>query len=180
MPSSSKFGGTAAPRPISEIDEVDQEPNAESKEIQSDRKETSEESMGRTSETVVPEDMNANAHPRKRRVKIMEKLHLKHEKPDGAADDMERRASSSSKKEEHFTVVSQLRATLLNSWINVLFIMVPIGIAANYAKFAPPSGIFVINFIAIIPLAAMLSYATEEIALRVGETLGGLLNATFG
>jgi len=26
----------------------------------------------------------------------------------------------------------------------------------------------------------MLSYATEEIALRVGETLGGLLNATFG
>jgi Ca2+:H+ antiporter len=30
------------------------------------------------------------------------------------------------------------------------------------------------------PLAAMLSYATEEIALRTGETLGGLLNATFG
>jgi Ca2+/H+ antiporter len=26
----------------------------------------------------------------------------------------------------------------------------------------------------------MLSFATEEIALRTGETLGGLLNATFG
>jgi len=26
----------------------------------------------------------------------------------------------------------------------------------------------------------MLSYATEEIALRIGDTLGGLLNATFG
>lgn len=40
--------------------------------------------------------------------------------------------------------------------------------------------IFVINFIAIIPLAGTLSYATEEIALRTGEVFGGLLNATFG
>ena len=37
-----------------------------------------------------------------------------------------------------------------------------------------------VNFIAIIPLAALLSYSTEEIALRIGETLGGLMNATFG
>lgn len=37
-----------------------------------------------------------------------------------------------------------------------------------------------VNFIAIIPLAGTLSYATEEIALRTGEVLGGLLNATFG
>lgn len=37
-----------------------------------------------------------------------------------------------------------------------------------------------INFIAIIPLAGTLSYATEEIALRTGEVFGGLLNATFG
>lgn len=40
--------------------------------------------------------------------------------------------------------------------------------------------VFVVNFIAIIPLAGTLSYATEEIALRTGEVLGGLLNATFG
>ncbi|KAF3925876.1 hypothetical protein ABW20_dc0104266 [Dactylellina cionopaga] len=36
------------------------------------------------------------------------------------------------------------------------------------------------NFLAIIPLAGTLSFATEEIALRTGETLGGLLNASFG
>ena len=36
------------------------------------------------------------------------------------------------------------------------------------------------KIIAIIPLAAMLSYATEEIAYRTGETIGGLLNASFG
>lgn len=39
---------------------------------------------------------------------------------------------------------------------------------------------FSLNFIAIIPLAAVLSFATEEISTPLGETLGGLLNATFG
>lgn len=37
-----------------------------------------------------------------------------------------------------------------------------------------------INFLAIIPLAAILSFATEELALYIGEVLGGLLNASFG
>ena len=83
------------------------------------------------------------------------------------------------KDTQTFTAVSQLRATLFNSWVNVLLIFVPIGIAVNFAN-VPKVGVFVINFIAIIPLAAMLSYATEEIALRTGETIGGLLNATFG
>lgn len=57
--------------------------------------------------------------------------------------------------------------------------MVPVGFVVNYLHINPIA-IFVINFIAIIPLAALLSYSTEEIALRVGEVLGGLLNATFG
>lgn len=78
-----------------------------------------------------------------------------------------------------FTLWGQVKATLFNSWINVLLLAVPVGIALNYAKI-DPVGIFVVNFIAIIPLAAMLSYATEEIAMHVGETLGGLLNASFG
>ena len=39
--------------------------------------------------------------------------------------------------------------------------------------------IFIVNLIAIIPLAIMLSYATKEITLRAGNILGGLLNATF-
>jgi Ca2+:H+ antiporter len=36
------------------------------------------------------------------------------------------------------------------------------------------------NFIAIVPLAALLSTGTEEVALYCGEVVGGLLNATFG
>ena len=104
---------------------------------------------------------------------------------EGGADNARDRKKSRKRstlfgKEDHkFTVASQLRATLFNSWINVLLVFVPVGIAVNFTNI-PPVGVFVINFIAIIPLAAMLSYATEEIALRTGETIGGLLNATFG
>lgn len=60
-----------------------------------------------------------------------------------------------------------------------MLIAAPVSIAMHFVNVSPIA-VFGINFIAIIPLAALLSYATEEIALWVGETLGGLLNATFG
>jgi Ca2+:H+ antiporter len=90
-------------------------------------------------------------------------------------------SSTSQKLSEHkrFTLGSQLKATIFNSWINLLLIAAPVGIAMHFVNVSPVA-VFAVNFIAIIPLAAMLSYATEEIALRIGETLGGLLNATFG
>ena len=39
---------------------------------------------------------------------------------------------------------------------------------------------FAFSMVAIMPLAFLMGKATEEIALRTGETVGGLLNATFG
>ncbi|AEO66803.1 e085610c-fc2a-4e98-97a4-cf58daf70caa [Thermothielavioides terrestris] len=81
---------------------------------------------------------------------------------------------------EPFTVGNQIRRTLFNSWINLLLLAAPVGIAINYVPSVSRIAVFVVNFIAIVPLAAMLSFSTEEIALRTGETLGGLLNATFG
>ena len=36
-----------------------------------------------------------------------------------------------------------------------------------------------VSFIAIIPLAKLLGFATEELSLRVGQTLAGLMNATL-
>ena len=80
---------------------------------------------------------------------------------------------------EPFTWKNQLRRTVGSSWINVLLVCAPAGIAMNYTGVSGQI-VFAINFIAIIPLAAMLGFATEEIALRTGETLGGLINATFG
>ena len=141
-------------------------------------KEPSQDSATTSGETAVESEVQSTEKPRRR------KFLRFGAKSDGGGDAEERekpkRETSFFKKDtQQFTAMSQLRATLLNSWINVLLIFVPIGIAVNYAGI-PKVGVFVINFIAIIPLAAMLSYATEEIALRVGETLGGLLNATFG
>jgi Ca2+:H+ antiporter len=82
-------------------------------------------------------------------------------------------------KHKPYTLRNQLQATIFNSWINLLLLAAPVGIALNYAKING-TAIFCVNFIAIIPLAGMLSFATEEIALHVGESLGGLLNASFG
>ncbi|OWP04194.1 hypothetical protein B2J93_673 [Marssonina coronariae] len=80
---------------------------------------------------------------------------------------------------EPFTLRNQVQRTLFNSWVNILLIAAPVGIALNYAG-VDKKAVFCVNFIAIIPLAGMLSFATEEIALHVGESLGGLLNASFG
>ena len=78
-----------------------------------------------------------------------------------------------------FTLKNQFQRTILGSWINVLLICAPVGIGLNYAG-VNGKIVFVVNFIAIIPLAGLLSFATEEIALHLGESLGGLLNASFG
>ncbi|KAK4229387.1 Sodium/calcium exchanger protein-domain-containing protein [Podospora fimiseda] len=71
------------------------------------------------------------------------------------------------------------KVTLLSSWINLLLVFVPLGILSAKLKWGA-AAVFTLNFFAIIPLAAVLSFATEEIAARLGETLGGLVNATFG
>lgn len=65
------------------------------------------------------------------------------------------------------------------NYVNVLLVFVPIGIVAGAAKWAPALQ-FILNFIAIIPLASLLAFATEELAVPLGQTIGGLLNATFG
>lgn len=74
---------------------------------------------------------------------------------------------------------------LLHSWINVLLVFVPAGIAVGItAKISPgtpaPGVVFALNAIAIVPLAGLLSHATEMVAGRLGDALGALLNVTFG
>ena len=94
--------------------------------------------------------------------------------------DLERTDTQETKKRKrHAGPWEQFKAVLFGSWVNVLLICVPVGFAVRYAHLNGYA-LFVINFVAIVPLAALLSFATEELALYVGETLGGLLNATFG
>jgi len=60
-----------------------------------------------------------------------------------------------------------------------MLVFVPIGIAAHVTEMAPPL-VFGFNFLAIIPLAWLIGKSTEDVAASLGQTLGGLLNATFG
>lgn len=85
---------------------------------------------------------------------------------------------SKKKKYPKIPWLQQVKAVLY-SWVNVLLVFVPVGIALEYSG-VNKIIVFVINFLAIIPLAAILSFATEELALYIGEVLGGLLNASFG
>ncbi|KAL3423759.1 Vacuolar calcium ion transporter 2 [Phlyctema vagabunda] len=71
------------------------------------------------------------------------------------------------------------KVTLLSNYVNILLVFVPLGIIAGVGNWDPVT-VFILNFFAIVPLAAVLSFATEEISMKLGETMGGLLNATFG
>ena len=68
---------------------------------------------------------------------------------------------------------------LKTNYVNVLLVFVPIGIVSGAAGWSPVLQ-FVLNFIAIIPLASLLAFAIGELAIPLGQTIGGLLNATFG
>ncbi|KAK1061719.1 hypothetical protein LTR74_010848 [Friedmanniomyces endolithicus] len=71
------------------------------------------------------------------------------------------------------------KKAIFRSWINLLLVFVPIGIIAE-ALNLNPSLVFAMNAIAIVPLAGLLSFATECVAARMGDTLGALLNVSFG
>lgn len=77
------------------------------------------------------------------------------------------------------SVLRVIRTTLGCSYSNLLLPFVFLGIIAGSQGW-DDSLSFVFNFLAILPLAALLSFATEELAKSVGQTVGGLINATFG
>ncbi len=61
-----------------------------------------------------------------------------------------------------------------------LLIFVPALFLAQLAALESHTFLFVLSVLAIIPLAALLSHATESVAARTGDSIGGLLNATLG
>ncbi|HEY7876370.1 MAG TPA: calcium/proton exchanger [Actinomycetota bacterium] len=60
-----------------------------------------------------------------------------------------------------------------------LLVFVPVAIFLEVTH-ADPVAIFACAAIAILPLAGQIGHATEDLALRSGPRVGGILNATFG
>lgn len=63
--------------------------------------------------------------------------------------------------------------------IHWLFLFVPAAVALEHAG-APAPLVFFAAALAIVPAAHLIVEATEQIAARTGDAIGGLLNATFG
>jgi Ca2+:H+ antiporter len=61
-----------------------------------------------------------------------------------------------------------------------LLVFVPAVFAGQAFKPEAHTLLFVLSTLAIVPLAALLSHATESVAAKTGDTVGGLLNATLG
>jgi len=61
-----------------------------------------------------------------------------------------------------------------------LLAIVPVAFAATKLKPEAHTLLFVLSVLAIVPLAMLLSHATESVAARTGDAAGGLLNATLG
>jgi Ca2+:H+ antiporter len=64
--------------------------------------------------------------------------------------------------------------------LNWLLIFVPVTAALHYLWPAQQTLTFLSACLAIVPLAGWMGRATEHVAERTGEGIGGLLNATFG
>jgi len=69
---------------------------------------------------------------------------------------------------------------LLKPSINWMFLFIPITLFLDNAGGIPAPYIFFSAALAIVPIARLIVAATEQLATRTGDAIGGLLNATFG
>lgn len=149
----------------------------------------------RTSDTVEaictgPSEKPRNAHPKDEARHVRPDRHVDNPNLQGQApvdnrakeakSTIEPRPSTQTRmKDGSKRFFQHTKNALLYSWINALLVFVPVGIAVHLAHLSPEI-VFTMNAIAIIPLAGLLSHATEAVAARLGDTLGALLNVSFG
>lgn len=61
-----------------------------------------------------------------------------------------------------------------------LLVFVPVVLTIESLKPEAHTLLFVLSVLAVVPLAALLSHATESVSAKTGDAVGGLLNATLG
>jgi Ca2+:H+ antiporter len=61
-----------------------------------------------------------------------------------------------------------------------LLVFVPVVLVAEKVRPGAHTVLFILSVLAIVPLATLLSHATESVAAKTGDSVGGLLNATLG
>ncbi len=64
--------------------------------------------------------------------------------------------------------------------MNWLLVFIPFTLVMEHTAPDKPVLVFLCAALAIVPVASLIVQSTEQIALRTGDAVGGLLNATFG
>jgi Ca2+:H+ antiporter len=70
-------------------------------------------------------------------------------------------------------------ATVLeNNTLHLLLVLLPFALIAAPLNW-PPVVQFILSFLSIIPLSSLIDYTTEDLSLKLGQTLGELTSAAF-
>ncbi|OWZ20129.1 Calcium/proton exchanger [Phytophthora megakarya] len=75
--------------------------------------------------------------------------------------------------------IHAIYAMLKEQPLNLMLLAAPLAVWSSLGGWSD-LWVFVFNFLVMIPLANLLGEATESLAFHTGETIGGLVNATFG
>ena len=82
-------------------------------------------------------------------------------------------------KLEGIKFMDTIRPMATTGPMNILLRCMPIAII-SYAAAWPDACTFIFSLLALAPLAERLGFVTEQLAIHTNDTIGGLLNATFG
>eukprot|EP00598_Pedospumella_elongata_P005581 CAMPEP_0184973052 /NCGR_PEP_ID=MMETSP1098-20130426/4959_1 /TAXON_ID=89044 /ORGANISM="Spumella elongata, Strain CCAP 955/1" /LENGTH=442 /DNA_ID=CAMNT_0027495475 /DNA_START=27 /DNA_END=1352 /DNA_ORIENTATION=- len=80
---------------------------------------------------------------------------------------------------EPIKFLDTIRPMAMTGPLNILLVCMPIAIISYGAQW-PDAFTFIFSLLALAPLAERLGFVTEQLALHTNDTIGGLLNATFG
>eukprot|EP01032_Pedospumella_encystans_P029847 gene29847-33691_t len=80
---------------------------------------------------------------------------------------------------EPIKFLDTIRPMVMTGPLNILLVCMPIAIISYVAEWSDAST-FILSLLALAPLAERLGFVTEQLALHTNDTIGGLLNATFG
>jgi Ca2+:H+ antiporter len=71
------------------------------------------------------------------------------------------------------------KVVLLGGSFNILLLCVPIAITSYFSKW-PDAVTFIFSILSMAPLAERLGFITEQMAMHTNDTIGALLNVSFG
>ena len=84
-----------------------------------------------------------------------------------------------SDEEANDSIMENLIEIVFTKTVSPLLLAMPFAYASYHMEWGPV-WVFWLNFLAMIPLASILGDFTEELAMHTNQTIGGLINATFG